>query len=212
MIWTALLSLICVGSESLSSKALGQDSPPRAVFIGDSITSFWAWFDGKFFTNNNYVNKGVGGQTSADVLQRFQRDVIALGPAAVMIQAGTNDIAEKQGPVSDEQIIENLGQMAALARAKNIKVIIGSIPPAGKYFWNPSIQPASRIAELNPKIKAWATSHGYGYADFWSAMALSDGAMNPRYTKDGTHPIANGYAVMEPIAKDAIEEALKSDP
>jgi lysophospholipase L1-like esterase len=187
-------------------------SSPRAVFLGDSITQHWVQGRASFFSDNGFVGRGIPGETSAEMLQRFQKDVVALNPEAVLILAGTNDVAENGGPVTDEQIIGNLNAMAEMARASKIKVVIGSVPPATRFGWNPTLKPAARIAELNSKIKAWAEAQGLPYADFWSAMALPSGEINPEDAADTVHPNAAGYSVMEPIAKMAIEKALASDP
>jgi lysophospholipase L1-like esterase len=183
----------------------------RVVFLGDSITEYWFQRRRQFFIDNGYVARGAPGQTSGQISLRFQKDVVLLDPAAVLILAGTNDVAENGGPVTDEQIIGNLEAMVEIAHANKIKVVIGSLPPANAFGWNPKIKPAPRIMELNTKIKAWAAMQNVTYADFWSAMALPDGGINPDYFADTVHPNEAGFGIMEPIAKAAIENALTAD-
>jgi len=143
------------------------------------------------------------------MLLRFHQDVVALKPAAVVILAGTNDVAENTGPATDEQIIDNLAAMSEIARAHGIKVVMGSVPPATTFFWRRDAVPAPRIKALNAKIKTWAQAQGITYADFWTALALPDGGMNPANSPDTVHPNATGYAIMESVVQAAIGEALK---
>jgi acyl-CoA thioesterase-1 len=182
---------------------------PRVVLLGDSITQFWVRTRPEFFAATGYVDRGISGQTSPQMVLRFHQDVVALKPAVVLILAGTNDIAENTGPISDEEVIDNLKAMVEMARANRIKVVIGSVTPATTFFWKPDVQPAAHVAALNARIKAWAEGEKLTYADFWSAMALPDGAMNPQLADDTVHPNAAGYAVMEPIATAAVARALR---
>jgi lysophospholipase L1-like esterase len=182
---------------------------PRVVFMGDSITQAWVRQRASFFTDNGYVGRGISGQTSPQMLLRFHQDVVALKPAAVLILAGTNDVAENTGPMTDEQIIDNLMAMVEIAQANKIKVVIGSVTPATSFFWRRDAVPAPRIAALNVKLKAWAAAHRLTYADFWAAMSMPDGTMNPANANDTVHPNAVGYGIMEPIAQAAIVKALK---
>jgi lysophospholipase L1-like esterase len=183
---------------------------PRVVFMGDSITQAWVRQRASFFTDNGYVGRGISGQTSPQMLLRFHQDVVALKPAAVLILAGTNDVAENTGPMTDEQIIDNLMAMVEIAQANKIKVVIGSVTPATSFFWRRDAVPAPRIAALNVKLKAWAATHRLTYADFWAAMSMPDGTMNPANANDTVHPNAVGYGIMEPIAQAAIVKALKA--
>jgi lysophospholipase L1-like esterase len=183
---------------------------PRVVFMGDSITQAWVRQRASFFTDNGYVGRGISGQTSPQMLLRFHQDVVALKPAAVLILAGTNDVAENTGPMTDEQIIDNLMAMVEIAQANKIKVVIGSVTPATSFFWRRDAVPAPRIAALNVKLKAWAAAHRLTYADFWAAMSMPDGTMNPANANDTVHPNAVGYGIMEPIAQAAIVKALKA--
>lgn len=205
MDWAAL------GRYAAANAAVPPPAPghPRIVFMGDSITESWAGRRAGFFERNGYVGRGISGQTSPQMLLRFHQDVVALTPAAVVILAGTNDVAENTGPATDEQIIDNLAAMAEIAGAHGIKVVIGSVPPATTFFWRREAVPAPRIKALNAKIKAWAQAQKITYADFWAAMALPDGTMEPANSDDTVHPNAAGYGIMEPIVQAAIAEALK---
>jgi lysophospholipase L1-like esterase len=182
---------------------------PRVVFMGDSITQNWAARRAGFFADNSYVGRGISGQTSSQMVLRFHQDVVALNPAAVVILAGTNDVAENTGPMTDEQIIDNIAAMTEIAHAHGIQSVIGSVPPATRFNWRQEIVPAPRIKALNAKLKTWAQEQGITYADFWSAMSLPDGTMNPANAEDSVHPNDKGYDVMEPIVRAALGEALK---
>jgi len=179
---------------------------PLVVFLGDSITGNWSDYRPKFFAENGYVTRGISGEQSAGMLQRFRRDVVDLKPAAVFILAGANDVSGWGGQVTDEKVIDNLKAMVELARSNKIKVAIGSVTPSPPYAWNPNEKPGQRIPALDMKIKAWADAEGIAYADFYPAMAAPNGEMNPLYGDH--HPKRAGYAVMEPIAKAAIDKAL----
>ena len=181
---------------------------PRVVFMGDSITQNWAEQRGSFFDANGYVGRGISGQTTSQMLLRFHQDVVALKPVAVAILAGTNDVAQNTGPMTDEQILDNLAAMVEIARAHGIRVVIGSVPPATYFFWRKEIEPTARIRDLNPKIKAWAQAEKIPYVDYWAAMSLPDGRMNPEYAEDSVHPNAKGYAAMEPLVQAAIATVL----
>lgn len=196
--------------ESDVALATPTSETPRVVFMGDSITQGWAEQRPAVFASNGYIGRGISGQTTSQMVLRFHQDVIALKPAVVAILAGTNDVAENTGPMTDAQILDNLAAMAEMARAHGIHVVVGSVPPATYFSWRREIVPTARIRDLNPKIKAWADAAHIVYADYWSAMALPDGGMNPAYAGDSVHPNAEGYAVMEPIVKAAIAAALKA--
>ena len=182
----------------------------RVVFYGDSITDGWGRSanKGAFFPGKPYINRGISGQTTPQMLVRFQQDVVHLQPAAVVILAGTNDIAGNTGPSTPQTIKDNFNSMAELATAHGIKVILASITPAHDYPWKPEIQPVAEIRELNQWLRERCTAKGYTYLDYYTAMSDADGAMLPGYAKDGVHPTSKGYAVMEPLAERAIAEAL----
>jgi len=179
----------------------------RIVFMGDSITEGWAK-EPLFSAHPHYLNRGIGGQTALQMLVRFQADVIALKPRLVHIMAGTNDVAENEGPESDEEIEGAIRSMVELALANHIKVVLASIPPAADFPWRPGLKPVRRLRRLNAWIESYARHAGVGYVDYWPALATKAGAMKPGLSIDGVHPNAEGYAAMEPLAQAAIESAL----
>lgn len=192
--------------------ALPQPAPgeQRVVFYGDSITDAWGRLPdtGTFFPGKPYINRGISGQTTPQMLVRFQQDVVHLHPAAVVILAGTNDIAGNTGPSTPEMIEDNYSSMAAIAKENGIKVIFASITPAYAYPWRPGIQPVETIRALNQWLRNFCASHGYIYLDYYSALTDEKGAMRPGLSKDGVHPTAKGYAIMAPLAEAAIAQAL----
>ena len=179
---------------------------PRVVFIGDSITQGWIDKVPGFFTPGR-LDRGIGGQTTPQMLLRFRQDVIDLHPAVVQIMGGTNDIAGNTGPMTSEQTKGNIMMMAELARAHGIRVILASITPATAFPWRPGLETASKIVALNGWLQRYAAQTGAIYADYWSA--LHDGeALRLTLTYDGVHPNAAGYAVMAPVAEAAIAAAM----
>ena len=182
----------------------------RIVFFGDSITDAWVRNGGKFFPGKPYVNRGISGQTTPQMLVRFRQDVIDLHPAAVVILAGTNDIAGNTGPSTLEMIEDNLTSMAELAHANGIHVILASVLPAADYPWRKGLEPAPKIKALNQWIADYCAQKKFAYLDYYTAMAGPDGGMKPGISIDGVHPNAAGYAIMEPLAETAIAKAMKS--
>jgi lysophospholipase L1-like esterase len=182
----------------------------RVVFFGDSITDAWgrSATTGEFFPGKPYVNRGISGQTTPQMLVRFQQDVVHLHPAAVVILAGTNDIAGNTGPSTQQMIEDNYTSMAEIAKQNGIKVVFASITPAFAYPWKPGIQPVERIRELNKWLQDFCSRNGCVYLDYYSSMADAQGAMLPGLSSDGVHPTAKGYAVMAPLAEHAIAQAL----
>ncbi len=190
----------------------------RVVFMGDSITDLWQQprFGG-FFPGRPYVDRGISGQTTPQMLVRFRPDVIALQPKVVVILAGTNDIAGNTGPQTDEEIEGNLASMNDLARANGIRVVFASLLPVSAYHHadtDPSppqttVRPMSRILAINEWMKAYAPAHGAAYLDYFSAMVDSAGLLKAELSGDDLHPNAKGYAVMAPLAEAAIAQALK---
>ncbi len=179
----------------------------RVVFYGDSIT--WGWSHGaEFFPGKPYVNRGISGQTTPQMLVRFQQDVVHLKPAVVVILAGTNDVAGNTGPETPEMIEDNFVSMTAIAKQSGIKLVIASILPAYAYPWKPSVQPADEIRALNAWLKDFCGRDGDVYLDYYSAMADERGGMKPGLSKDGVHPTPQGYAIMAPLAEKAIAAAL----
>jgi lysophospholipase L1-like esterase len=185
--------------------ALPASEDGRVVFFGDSITDAWTANGGKFFPGKPYVNRGISGQTTPQMLVRFRQDVVDLHPDAVVILAGTNDIAGNTGPSSLVMIEDNLRSMTEIAKANGIHVILASVLPVAKYPWRPEIaDPATTIEDLNRWMRSYCDLAKITYLDYWTAMATPEGGMKPGISKDGVHPNAAGYAIMEPLAEQAI--------
>lgn len=189
----------------------------RTVFIGDSITDNWSKKDrGGFFPGRPYINRGIGGQTTGQMLLRFRPDVIALQPKVVVILAGTNDIGGNSGPATVQDIQNNLASMADLADANGIAVVLASIPPVtgavlaadGKPKFLPTERRIAMTKEINNWMAGYAKQKGYVYLDYFRALADRDGKLRTSYTYDGLHPDAKGYGVMAPLAEAAITMAL----
>jgi acyl-CoA thioesterase I len=179
----------------------------RVVFMGDSITQDWKLDDS--FPGKSYINRGISGQTSPQMLVRFRQDVIDLKPKVVLIMTGTNDIMENTGPMTVEQSGESIASMADLATANGIQVVLCSVLPSFTFGWSPGLEPAPKIAELNAWIKLYAAEKGYVYVDYYSAMKDERGGLPPALSEDGVHPLPAGYAIMAPLAQAGIEKALK---
>lgn len=182
----------------------------RVVFMGNSITEGWVRNRPEFFQENNYVGRGISGQTSYQFVVRFREDVINLHPKLVVINAGTNDAAENTGPYDVNITFGNIVSMVELAKANKIKVILTSVLPASAFGWNKNVTDAAdRIAALNEKIEAYAKANKIPYVDYYKEMVHGpERSLNPAYTKDGVHPTKEGYAVMEALIKPAIDKAL----
>lgn len=181
----------------------------RVVFIGNSITEGWVNSNPEFFASNNYIGRGISGQTSPQLLLRFRQDVINLHPTAVVINIGTNDIAENTGAYTLEFTLDCIMSMSELARYNGIKVILSSILPVTSYSWNKNITNiAEKVDALNRQIKTYADSNGFFYIDYNTPMRNADGGMIGDYTRDGVHPSKEGYKKMESIAKAVIEKVL----
>lgn len=190
---------------------LGTPKPgeERIVFMGNSITEGWPAKDPEFFENPAFVNRGISGQTTPQMLLRFRSDVIDLKPKVVVILAGTNDIAGNTGPMTLEEIRDNIISMAELAKANGIKVIISSVLPAYDYQWKPGMQPNIKIPQLNSLLKEYAVKSNILYLDYFSAMVDDRNGLPLAYAEDGVHPTKEGYEVMKPMVLDAIRKALK---
>ncbi|MBJ2175959.1 SGNH/GDSL hydrolase family protein [Aureibaculum sp. A20] len=183
----------------------------RVVFIGNSITDNWTRDHGQFFeANPSYVNRGISGQTSAQMVLRFRPDVIELKPKVVVISAGTNDIAGNRGAISIKRISGNIFSMVELAKANNIKVVLASVLPASSYSWSASVEPADKIIELNTMIKAYAKKNKIVYLDYYTPMVNENKGLKKELGRDTVHPNAKGYDIMEPMVKKAIKMALNS--
>jgi lysophospholipase L1-like esterase len=182
----------------------------RVVFMGNSITEFWKTIDSAFFARNkSYIDRGISGQTTPQMLVRFRDDVINLNPSAVVILAGTNDIAGNTGPTSVEKIFGNIVSMAELAKANKIKVILCSVLPVYDYSWSPGLEPAEKIVKLNTMLQAYSKENKIEYVDFHSAMADEKMGMKTEYSPDGVHPNLNGYIIMDDLVEKAIARTLK---
>ncbi len=180
----------------------------RVIFYGDSITEAWARLREQSFPGKPYIWRGISGQTTPQMLVRFQQDVVHLKPAVVVILAGTNDIAGNTGPSTPEMIQDNFESMIAIAKANNIKVVISSILPADHYGWKSEMHPAEPIRQMNERLKELSKREGLVYVDYYAAMANANGGLDPALSKDGVHPTPQGYAIMSPLAEKAIAEAL----
>jgi lysophospholipase L1-like esterase len=178
-------------------------SPPRAVFMGDSITEAWGVADPGFFSDG-VVDRGISGQTSPQMLLRFRADVIALKPKVVHILAGTNDIAGNTGPTSEQAFEDNIESMVELAKAHNIRVVIASILPMDALGWRPDYRPAGEVRRLNDWLRAYAARAGATYVDYYRLLATPEGGFRKDLSNDGVHPNLTGYAIMRRLAVAAI--------
>lgn len=181
----------------------------RVVFMGNSITEGWKLADSAFFSGRPYIDRGISGQTTPQMLIRFRPDVIELKPATVVILAGINDIAENTGPISLEAIFGNIVSMVQLAKANNIQVVLCSVLPANRFPWRPAIQPAEKVIALNKMLSSYATQHKIVYVDYYSAMVDHEKGLPEKYAEDGIHPTLEGYKVMEELVEEGIKKALK---
>lgn len=181
---------------------------PDVVFMGNSITDCWADTVPAFFADNNFVGRGISGQVSSQMLVRFQEDVINLHPKVVVICCGTNDIAQNNGPITLEHILHNIKSMCQLARANKIKPVVCSTLPAQGFKWRPDMKPANDIIRLNEMIKAYAQENKIPYVDYHSALKDEENGLPRKYSKDGVHPNAQGYAVMESVIMPVLKKVL----
>lgn len=221
----SLLVILFIGC--LSSSAMAQDwanlekyaeansqlahpaaDESRVVFMGNSITEKWEKYDSTFFSSNPYINRGISGQVTSQMLLRFRPDVLELHPKVVVILAGTNDIAENKGPITIEQIAGNIFSMAELAKANGIKVVLATALPAISYSWRPEIEPADKIIALNDLLKEYAKKNNLVLIDYYTPMVNSEKGLKKEYGRDTVHPSIEGYKVMEVLVKEAIQKAL----
>ena len=187
-----------------ANAALPPATPQRVVFFGDSITELWSVLDPTFF-RGDMINRGVAGQTMAQMLVRFRQDVLDLHPQTVHILAGVNDIAGNTGPTTMKRIEENMMSMIEQAQAQHIRVVVGSLTPSAKFGFKPNIMPISYIHEFNIWLKQYASEKHAEYIDYFSALADKDQGLPPSLSVDGLHPKPAGYAIMDPLALKAIE-------
>lgn len=176
----------------------------RFVFMGNSITEGWIYTCPEFFEGKPYIDRGISGQTTPQMLIRFRQDVIELKPAVVVLLCGINDIAENTGPSTLEMIEANITSMVELADANGIKVVLCSVLPAYDFPWRPGLEPAEKIVALNKWIKAFTSEKGFIYLDFFSSMADNNNAMKAEYSEDGVHPNKTGYKVMEGLLDEVL--------
>ena len=183
---------------------------PEVVFMGNSITDNWAYFHPDFFSSHNFCGRGISGQTSAQMLVRFTSDVIDLHPKAVVIMAGTNDVAHNDYWVSPEKVVENIVAMCNIAKNNGIIPIISSIPPCKSFVWRPEIETAGQtIADINKSLKAYAEANDLIYIDYHPALADENHGFTETLSEDGCHPDPDTYFIMENIVLEAINNALK---
>ncbi len=175
---------------------------PIAVFMGDSITDFWAKRHSDFFKNNNFIGRGISGQVTAQMLTRFRRDVVDLKPKFVLILAGTNDVARNDGYISNENIVGNIISMCEISKANKITPVICSVLPAAEYPWRKMINSVDAIKKINDMLKKYAEENGIAYIDYYSSMVDEKFGLPKKYANDGIHPTSEGYVVMEKIVLD----------
>lgn len=201
-------------NRALPAPAVGET---RVVFMGDSITDAWQQPRFSFFPGKPYVDRGISGQTTPQMLIRFRPDVVDLKAKAVVILAGTNDISGNTGPMTNEEIEGNLASMSEIAGANGIRVILASVLPVSAYHQRPenpsppqtTQRPMARILAVNEWLKSYAAAHGHVYLDYFSAMVDGTGLLKEELSADDLHPNAKGYSIMAPLAEAAIERALK---
>ena len=185
--------------------------PQRVVLMGNSITEFWMETHPQFFADNHLVGRGIGGQESYEMLVRFRQDVLALSPRAVVINCGTNDIAENFCPYDEDITMDNIKSMTELALHNGITVILSSVLPCDHFIWNRSVRNVpQKIRSLNARIMKLAEQLSLPYIDYYNAMVYNEGgAINPAYSEDGVHPNSLGYSVMEPLLLDQVKKITK---
>lgn len=182
----------------------------RIVFMGNSITRGWTKHSPGFFPKHkNYINRGIGGQTTPQLLIRFRQDVIDLKPKVVVLMAGTNDIAQNTGVMTLEETFGNIKSMIELAKVYNIKVVLCSVLPAFDFPWRKGLEPAEKIYQLNGLLKKYADENKLVFLDYYSHMVNEQKGLKQEYTYDGVHPNEAGYHIMEPLVEDAIKSVLK---
>ncbi len=192
---------------TLAPPAAGEN---RVVFIGDSITDYWKLPD--YFPGKPYINRGIDGQTTPEMLVRFRQDVIDLHPKVLVVLAGTNDIAGVTGRTPNEDIEANYASMAELARAHGIRIVFASVLPVNNYAHDSeesfALRPRDRILALNKWLKDYCAKNGFVYLDYFSALVDERGMLKRALSDDGLHPTNAGYKIMAPLAEKAIQKAL----
>ena len=185
------------------------ENEDRVVFMGNSITEFWENVHPDFFVGKTYVNRGIAGQTTSQMLLRFRADVVNLHPKVVVFLGGTNDIAGNTGDVSLDIIEDNIFSMIELATSNDISVVLCSVLPVFDYSWSTGKEPAEKIIELNEALRFYAETHGIAFVDFHSPMKDDRNGLRYELGEDGVHPNVDGYLIMEPLVEQAIVLELK---
>jgi lysophospholipase L1-like esterase len=185
-----------------------QPNEDRVVFMGNSITEGWGNLRPEFFAGKPYVNRGISGETTPQMLRRFKQDVVRLEPAAVVILAGINDIAGNTGPTTIEAITENIVSMVELANKSDIKVVLCAVLPANKFPWRPEVIPTEKVVQLNALLKNYAESNTIPYVDYYTPMVDDAGGLPLALAADGVHPNVTGYLIMEPLLEEALKKVL----
>jgi lysophospholipase L1-like esterase len=193
-------------NRALAPVAAGED---RVVFYGSSTMEFWGRNGSTFFPGKPYVNRGISGQTTPQMVVRFRQDVVSLHPKVVVILGGGNDVAMNTGPMTPEMTEDNWQSMADLAKANGIKVVFASLTPTTDFPWRRGLHPAEKIRALDAWLQGYCASHGLVYLDYYSALTNAEGGMKAEYTVDGVHASVKGYEVMAPLTQAAIDKALE---
>jgi len=181
------------------------EKPIKAVFFGDSITEGWPQFNPSFFDSNNFVGRGIGGQTTPQLLLRFRQDVLGLRPKKVIFLAGINDIAENTGPISIEAIMGNIKGMTEMAKANQVEMVLCAVLPANSFPWRPSIIPTRKVIKLNQMIKAYAQENNLIYIDYYNHMVDDEQGLISTLGYDTVHPNKAGYALMEKVLLKSLQ-------
>lgn len=184
--------------------------PAKVVFMGNSITDNWYRMHPDFFVKNGFTGRGISGQTTSEMLVRFQSDVIDLKPKVVVILAGINDLAQNNGTISHKHIMQNIQSMCELAAYHKIKPVLCSITPSCQFSWHKDLTPAKDIREVNEMIRKYAKENGFTYVDYYSALVDERGGLPEKYSNDGVHPTLDGYAIMEKIVLKSINKLVKN--
>lgn len=181
----------------------------RVVFLGNSIFEGWSVARPEFFQGKPYFNRGISGQVTAQMLLRFQEDVVALQPDVLVVKAGINDIAENAGPYDQLKTVNNIKSIVQLAQANKIKVVLCSVLPANRFIWRTALSPADKVIELNNALKILAKTQGVYYLDLYTSLVDGQKGMKSEYANDGVHPTVEGYKVLEPLVEEAIKSVKK---
>ncbi|NQV62612.1 MAG: acylhydrolase [Cryomorphaceae bacterium] len=192
-----------------NERVIENKAPVKLVFMGNSITEGWKLFDPNFFNSTDYVNRGIGGQTTPQMLIRFKQDVLDLKPKGVVILAGTNDIAGNTGPMSIQEIYNQIESMAGLAALNKIEVFLCSVLPVYDYPWKPGLKPAPKIVALNEMLKTLAGEKNYLYIDYFSEMSDDKNGLKASLGADGVHPNEKGYEIMKRVLLNTIGPSFK---